>query len=188
MFLRLAAACLIFLWTAGSAAKAEECHANLRALGTSFPAANADQWGATLEAPAASCARGAGWASPWLVEAVPSSLPVGDAEQWAATLETLAGTSARGTEGAGPWLVEAVHSPLPVANAEEWAATLEAPAATSARWTGWESPWLVEAVHSSSPLAKAAHAWVSKVSTVSSPRSNATRHLGRWKIASLPSG
>jgi hypothetical protein len=150
MFLRLAAACLIFLWTAGSAAEAEECHGNSRALSTSFPVANAEEWAATLEAPAASPACWAGGASPWLAEAVPSSLPV--------------------------------------ANAEEWAATLEAPAATSARWAGWVSPWLVEAVHTSLPLAKAAHAAASKVSTVSSPGSNATRHLGPWRIASLPLG
>ena len=51
MFLRLAAACLIFLWTAGSAAEAEECHGNSRALSTSFPVANAEEWAATIEAP-----------------------------------------------------------------------------------------------------------------------------------------
>jgi len=150
MFLRLAAACLIFLWMTGSAAEAEECQGNSRALGTSFPVANAEEWAATLEAPAATSARWAGWASPWLVEAVPSSSSL--------------------------------------AKAEEWAATLEAPAATSTRWAGWASPWLVEAVPSSLPLAKAAHAAASRVSTVSSPGSNATRHLGSWKIASLPSG
>jgi hypothetical protein len=112
MNLRLAAACLIFLWMTGLAAEAEECQGNSRALGASFP----------------------------------------------------------------------------VANAEEWAATLEAPAATSTRWAEWASPWLVEAVPSSLPLAKAAHAAASRVSTVSSPGSNATRHLAPWKIASLPSG
>jgi hypothetical protein len=143
MFLRLAAACLIFIWPAGSAAIAEQCQGNPGSLGTSFPVAN---WAATLEAPAATFAC-SGWAT-WLVDVFPSSLPV--------------------------------------ANAEQWAATLEAPAATSAR-SGWASPWLVEAIHSSFPLAKAAHAAASKVSTTSSPGLNAIRHLGPWRIASLPS-
>ena len=115
MFLRLAAACLIFLWMTGSAAEAEECQGNSRALGASFPVANAEEWAAMPEAPA----------------------------------------------GGG---------------------------ATSTRWAGWASPWLVEAVPSSLLLAKAAHAAASRVSTVSSPGPNATRHLGPWKIASLPSG
>src|SRR5271167_3817851 len=35
MFLRLAAACLVVLWTAGSAAEAEDCHSDPGALGTS---------------------------------------------------------------------------------------------------------------------------------------------------------
>ena len=99
-----------------------------------------------------------------------------------------AGTSASWAAWASPWLVRTVNSPLPAAKAEQWATRLEEPIGTSARWAGWASPWLVEAVPSSLPLAKAAHAAASRVSTVSSPGSNATRHLAPWKIASLPSG
>jgi hypothetical protein len=110
MFLRLPAACLIFLWTAGSAAEAEQCHANPGELGTSFGLAKAQQWAATLEAPAGTSARWAGGASTWLVRTVRSSLPAATAERWAAALETPAGTSARWARGASPWLVHAIDS------------------------------------------------------------------------------
>ena len=73
MFLRSAAACLIFLWTAGSAAEAEQCHGNPGALGTSLGVAKAERWAAATEASAATSARWAGWASPWLVQASDSS-------------------------------------------------------------------------------------------------------------------
>ena len=110
MFLRLAAACLIFVWTAGSAAEAEQCHGNPGALSTSLGVAKAERWAATLEASAASSARWAGWASPWLVQTVHSSLPAAKAEQWAVTLETAAGTTSRWAGGASPWLVQANDS------------------------------------------------------------------------------
>jgi hypothetical protein len=147
MFLRLAAACLIFIWPAGSAAIAEQCQGNPGSLGTSFPVANAEQGAATLEAPAATSAC-SGWATPWLVEVVPSSLPVANAEQWAATLEASAATSAS-SGWASPWLVEAIHSSFPLAKAAHAAAskvsTASSPGSNAIRHLG---PWRIASLPS----------------------------------------
>ncbi|MGA7323911.1 MAG: hypothetical protein WBX25_05395 [Rhodomicrobium sp.] len=140
MFLRSTAACLIFLSTAGWAAEAEECQGNPGSLGTSrvitldtskHRRLPAEQWAMTLEAPAGTSARSAAWASPWLVQAVPSSLPAAKAEQWAMTLEAPAGTAARSAAWASPWLVQAIHSCLPAAKAAHTAASKLQPLASA---------------------------------------------------------
>jgi hypothetical protein len=186
MFLRLAAACLIFPWTAGLAAEAEQCHGNPEALGSSRVI--------TLDT-SEHCDLGFAQFDETLPALyTPRVFANGDypkiatkAEQWAA------GNSARWAEWPSPWLVQVIRSSLlaanaePAAKAEQWAITLEAPAGTSARSAEWASPWLVQAIPSSLPAAKTAHASASKLSTVSMPGSNAIRHLGPRKIASLSS-
>jgi hypothetical protein len=210
MLLRLAAACLVFLWTAGLAAEAEQCHGNPGALGTS--------WVITLDT-----SEHHGLGSMQFEETLPLNdqevvltfddgpsalytprvLANGDypriatkAEQWAITLEASAGAPVRWAEWPSPWLLQTIRSSLLAAKAEQWAITFEASAGTSleasagspVRLAEWARPWLVQAIRSSLPAAKAAHASASKLSTVSLPASTATRHLEPWKIASLPSG
>jgi hypothetical protein len=202
MFLRLAAACLIFPWTAGLAAEAGQCHGNPEALGSSrvitldtseHCGLGSAQFDETLPLNDHEVVLTFGDGPPALY--TPRVFANGDypkiaakAEQWAA------GNSARWAEWPSPWLVQVIRSSLlaanaePAAKAEQWAITLEAPAGNSARSAEWASPWLVQAIPSSLPAAKTAHASASKLSTVSMPESNAIRHLGPRKIASLSSG